>query len=339
MRQTFARTCGVSAARHLIVAGLVALMVAVGSCRSRQGDSRELKLGYVMAPVGAAHEGAEKFAELVKAKTGGKLTVKLYHSAALGTDRQLAEGLTFGSVDLVLSGLASISPDVPQYEVLEAPYVFRDYDHLARVVNGEIGKEVADALLKAKRIRILDWWARGPRYLTTNKEIKTPTDLKGLKLRVPELPTYIEAWRILGANPTPITYSDMFMALKRGTVEGQENPLEVIYSASLYEVQKYVIETRHLLGTYLLMVGEDLFSGLPPDQQAALKTAAVEAGRYGHELMLKYEQDYTAKLKAKGMTFVTVDTDAFRGPVVTRLPAAFEDKWAPGLFDRIQKTK
>ncbi len=329
-------------AGRLMTPCLLGIVIALGGCRGGKSDpnqARELKLGYVMAPQGAAHEAAQEFARLVNAKTRGKITVKLYPNASLGTDKELAEGLIFGSVDLVLSGLASISSYVPQYEVLEAPYVYRDYDHLDRVVNGEIGQEVNEALLEVKKIRILGWWARGPRYLTTNKEIRTPADLKGLKLRVPQLPTYRAAWQILGANPTPITYSEMFMALKQGVVEGQENPLEVIYTSHLNEVQKYVIETKHLLSTYMMMVGEDRYRQLPPDQQQALKDTAVEAGEYEFKLVQKYDKDYAAQLKKKGMTFVKVDTNAFRDPVVRQLPAQFEGRWQPGLFKRIQDIK
>lgn len=327
--------------RGMAVLLLGAGLVAAGCDSKTPGKSgpRELKMGYVMAPVGAAHEAAQEFAKLVERKTGGRITVKLYPSAALGKDRELTEGLRLGSVDVCLSGLASISSYVPQYEVLEAPYLFRDFDHLDKVVNGPIGKEVADALAKKKGIRILAWWPRGPRYLTANKPIRTPADLEGVKLRVPELPTYIEVWRILGANPTPITYSEMFMALKQGVVDGQEHPLEDIYTASLYEVQKYIMETRHLIATFMVMVSDRLLSQLTPEQQAAIKQAAVEAGKYDLELVEKYDDDYRAKLKEKGVQFVEVDIEAFRRPVIEKLPARFKDHWAPGLFERIQKIK
>ncbi len=328
--------------RSVIKVGLILVMIFVANgcdSKSDKGETKELKLAYIMAPVGAAHEAAQKFADLVKEKTDGRITIKLYPSASLGNDRELAEGLTFGSVHFVLSGLASISWYIPEYEALEAPFAFRSYEHLDNMVNGEIGREVAEALSKATKINILAWWPRGPRYLTTNKEIRTPADLKGMKLRVPKLPTYIEAWRILGTNPTPITYSEMFMALRQKVVEGQENPLEVIYTSSLYEVQKYVIETKHLLGAYIVMTSEKLLNGLSPEEQQTIKEAAVEAGKYEYNLMLKYEKDYIRKLKEKGMTFIELDMKAFREPVVKELPKRFKDKWAPNLFERIQNTE
>jgi tripartite ATP-independent transporter DctP family solute receptor len=323
----------------LACAALALLGAGCGESKA-PGGPRELKLAYVMAPGGPAHEAAELFANLVKEKTGGKLTVKLYPSAQLGNDRELAEALMIGSVDLVVGGTAPIGWYLPQYGAIEAPFSFRDYDHLDKVLTGKLGQEIADAFLKHKGIRILGWWHRGPRYLTTtSRKITTPDDLKGLKLRVPELPTYIEAWRILGANVTPITYSEIFMALKQGIVEGQENPLEVIFTSSFHEVQKYCHRTEHLLGVYMMMVNDSVYSALPEDQQKAIRDATVEAGRREHELMVKYDEDFAAKLKAKGMEFVEMDMAPFRAAVVGELPKRFEGKWAPGFFQRIVETR
>ena len=189
--------------RVSIIAGSLLLLGIAVACEpgGEPGGTRELKCGYVMAPVGATHEAAQKFAQLVSEKTAGRITVKLFPSAQLGADRELTAGLTFGSVDLVISGLASISWYVPQYEVLEAPFVFQTYEHMADVLNAPIGRQVTDDLLQTKGIRILAWWPRGPRYLTTNKEIRSPADLQGIKLRVPEFPTYIEHGRFWAPIP------------------------------------------------------------------------------------------------------------------------------------------
>ncbi len=300
---------------------------------------RELKLAYVMLPGGPAHEAAQYFAQLVEEKTNGKITIKLFASAQLGNDRELAEGLMIGSVDFVLGGTAPIGWYLPEYGAVESPFAFRDYGHMDRVFSGEIGDEISLALQQKKGIKVLDWWHRGPRYLTTTSHrVSRPEDLHGLKLRVPELPTYIEAWSILGANPTPITYSEIFMALKQGIVEGQENPLEVIYSSSLHEVQRYVMETEHQLGCYMLMVGNQVFESLSEDVQEAIRAAAVESGHREHELMVDYESQFRKKLIEQGVEFVEVDQQAFRDPVVEELPRRFETVWAKDFFQRIINT-
>ena len=322
----------------LLVVGAIA-MIAAGLRPNGGPAQRELKLAYVMAPGGPAHEAAQHFAQLVREKTDGRITVKLFASAQLGNDRELAEGLMIGSVDLVLGGTAPIGWYLPEYGAVETPFAFRDYGHMERVFNGEIGDEIGLALQRKKGILVLAWWHRGPRYLTTtSRKINRPEDLEGLKLRVPELPIFIEAWRILGANPTPITYSEIFMALKQGIVEAQENPLEVIYTSSFHEVQRYVMETEHLLGCYMLMVGESAFEVLSANEQQAIREAAEEAGHREHELMLDYDRQFRQTLIEQGVEFVDVDRQAFRDRVVEQLPRRFEDEWAPDFFRRIINT-
>jgi len=313
-----------------------AALVAAG-CSPDGGDGpRELKLAYVMAPGGPAHEAAEHFAELVKEKTDGQITVKLFPSAQLGNDRELSEAVMIGSVDMVVGGTAPIGWYLPEYGAIEAPFTFRSYEHLDRVLEGEPGQEIARAYSEKRSTKILGWWHRGPRYLTTTeRRVAAPADLAGLKLRVPELPTYIEAWKILGTNPTPITYSEIFMALKQGIAEGQENPLEVIYTSSFHEVQKYVMKTEHLLGVYMFMINEPLFDGLSPEQQQAIAEAVEESGRREHELMLQYDEEFAEKLQEEGMEFVEVDREAFRRQVAEELPKRFADEWADGFYERI----
>lgn len=304
--------------------------------RDENPGGREWKLAYVMSPGGAVHEAAEYFGQLVAEKTGGSSTLTLYPNAQLGRERELVEGLKIGSVDLVLTGPALIGWYAPEYGAIEAPFAFRSYEHLDAVLKGSVGKEIESVLEQRQSIKVLGYWHRGPRYLTTtNKVIRKPEDLRGLKLRVPELPTYIEAWRILGANPTPVPYSEMFIALKLGLVEGQENPLEVVYTSSLFEVQKYVMETEHLLSFYLLVMASRVFDNLPPEVQRAVQDAASEAGRFESDRMMQYEKEYRDRLWQEGMEFVKVDRDAFRSLVTAKLPSRFRQEWVPGLWESL----
>jgi tripartite ATP-independent transporter DctP family solute receptor len=319
---------------------LVALQCLLqGGCApGNDSGVQELKLAYVMAPGGPAHEAAELFARLVEEKTGGEVSVKLFPSGQLGNDRELSEAVMIGSVDMVVGGTAPIGWYLPEYGAIEAPFTFQSYEHLDQVLTGEIGQEITRRFSEQRQTKILGWWHRGPRYrTTTDRKVTTPDDLAGLKLRVPELPTYIETWRILGTNPTPVTYSEIFMALKQGIVEGQENPLEVIYTSSLAEVQHYVMETRHLLGAYMFMVNEPRFNRLKPEHRTAIAEAVEAAGRREHELMLEYDTEFAEKLKQAGMEFVEVDREAFRKKVVEELPKRFADEWTPGLYDRLTR--
>jgi TRAP-type C4-dicarboxylate transport system substrate-binding protein len=163
---------------------------------------------------------------------------------------------------MVLTGPATIGWYAPSYGAIEAPFMFRSYDHLQKVLDGEVGREIEERMRVNRGIHFISYWFRGPRYLTTtNRIVRSPEDLEGLKLRVPELPTYIKSWKVFGANPTPIGYSDMFMALKQGVVDGQENPLEVIYPSHLYEA--YYREKLIESGMEFVQVDRQAFEDLP----------------------------------------------------------------------------
>ncbi|RMG80477.1 MAG: TRAP transporter substrate-binding protein, partial [Bacteroidetes bacterium] len=215
---------------------LFGVLSLCASCKKKTGEARVFRLAYVMSPGGLVHQGALRFADLVAQKTDGAVTVKLYPGGQLGNERVLAEGLSLGISDGILTGAALIGWYAPEFGFVEAPFVFRDYDHLETAMSGTLGTKIKDKLRAHRHILPLANWYRGPRYLTTtDRPVKSPEDLAGLKLRVPELPVYIKSWKLFGANATPIPYPDMFMALKLGVVEGQENPLEVIYTSHLYE--------------------------------------------------------------------------------------------------------
>lgn len=309
------------------------------SC-SDSKEYKEFRLAYVMAPGGTSHSAAEKFSELVYTKSNGKIRVKLYPNGILGNDRILVEGLRLRSIDMIIAGPSIIGWNAPQFSVVEAPFVFRDYGHMEEVMHGEIGKEIEAAIYKKRKIHFLAFLHRGPRYLTTtNKIIRTPEDLTGLKLRVPELPIYIKSWRVFGANPTPLAYSDMFMALKQGVVEGQENPLEVIYTSHLYETQNYIMETKHLISFYVASIGDYFYEKFDKEEQKLIIEAINEAAQYQNDLVRQYETEFEEKLKSFGVQFIKVDRDAFEALAIETLPDLFKDRWAPDIYERIKSVQ
>lgn len=315
----------------------------IGCQQSHSDKEKEVKtfrLGYVMSTTGNVHSGAEKFAEIVSERTNGRVRVKLYPSGQLGNGQVLSEGLRLGSVDGVINGPAIIGWYAPKYGAIEAPFVFRDYYHLDKVLKGEIGKEMEKLLKKNQQISMLSYWHRGPRYLTTtNRKVKTPEDLTGMKLRVPELPTYIKSWTIFGANTTPIPYSDLFMALRLGIVEGQENPLEVIFSENLYEVQNYIVETKHLLSFYIFAVGESFESKFNKSTQEIILDALEIARQYHNKLVQDTEEKYINELKKRGMEFISPDREAFQSIALRRFPHEFKGIWEEDLYDRIRNVE
>lgn len=306
---------------------------------SQVAPVKELKLGYINAPSGPMHEAALKFADLVSKKTNGQYTVKTYPSSQLGNERELADAVSLGTVDMTLSGPTPIMWYIPQYSMVESPFLYKDLNQYRTMYNGEIGKEIKDKLLQVKGLRLIDFWFRGPRYLTANKEIKTLADLKGLKIRVPESEITLETWKTLGANPTPIAFNELYMALKQGVVQAQENPLELIYTTSFYDVQKYVMNTQHAYSTYFLLINDKLMSSMPADIQKAIQEAGVEAGTFETDLMLKSEDDFKKKLEEKGVKFIDLDMKPFKDLINSELPKKFKDKYNMDIYEKIKNMK
>jgi TRAP-type transport system periplasmic protein len=300
---------------------------------------KEFKLGYINSPVGPMHEAAIKFGELLKAKTKGQYTVKLFPSSQLGNERELAEAVVLGTVDMTLSGPTPVSWYIPEYSMVNCPFIYKDLKHYMRVWDGEVGKFINAKLFEKKGLVVLDNWYRGPRYLTAKKEIKTLNDLKGLKVRVPEAEITLKTWKILGANPTPVAFNELYLALQQGVVEAQENPFEMIQTASLYDVQKYIMNTQHVASHYMFLMGDKQLKSLPADVQKAIKEAAVEAGKYQNNLMLEGETKLLSELKAKGMIFVELNMKPWFDLVLSKIPETFSKTYNMDIYKKVVDTK
>lgn len=305
---------------------------------SESAKARNIRLAYIMAPGGPSDEGAKKFKEIVEQKTNGKLTVSLYPSAQLGAERDVLEGLKIGSIDMTLTGDGAIGIYAPQYNALQVPFAIRNIDHLHKIFDGQIGKDLSSDLQKAVSATVLDYWDRGPRQLTAKKQISKPEDLKGVKMRVPEVPLYVEAWKAIGSSPTPIVLSELYTALQQGVVEAQENPLEVIATSHFNEVQSYIMKTDHIFGPYILWISDKILKDLPADQQKIIKDAAKEAGTFEKKLTADLEVKWEKELKDKGMKIVDVDKKLFEEKAKT-LVEKFNKDWKPGLYEQIINTK
>lgn len=295
-----------------------------------------LKLGHVQSTTDNWHKGAEKFAELVDQKSGGTVKVQVFPSSQLGNDRDMIEGMRMGSVDFSLVA-GVLSNFEPKMALLELPYIFRDVDHMRKVLGGEVGTELSDSLLKSG-IRNMGWWERGPRELTINKEVKSMADLKGVKIRVPEIPASLDAWRAFGSNPTPMAFGEVYTALQQKVIDAEENPLAVIDSAKLNEVQKYLVNTNHVYGYVMLAMSDKTFQKLTPEQQKAVTEAAKEATAYENKLVWDSEESLAKDLQSKGMKFVDIDTAAFV-QAAKPVQEKYAEKYSKDLYEKIINTK
>ena len=314
----------------------LAIMTLIAFCICAQAADIIIKFADTVAPDHPNHLAAVKFAEIVAKKTNGKVRVDTFPAAQLGNEKELIEGTMLGSVDMFQASPGALSLFQQEFGILDCPYIFRDLDHVYKTVRGPIGAELSEKIAKSRGIKLLalDWYY-GARHLTTrDKAIYKPADLKGMLIRAPEQPVYLEAVRAMGATPTPVDFSDLYMALKQGTVDGQENPIPTIYTYKFYEAQKYIMMTGHMIRIITVGTNASWFNKLPQDVQVAVEEAIAEAGAFNNDLVQKQEKDLIVNLKEKGMTVVEPDVEAFR-KASESVHLKFEDKWGKGLYEKI----
>lgn len=282
----------------------------------------------------------ERIAADVKSKSGGRLAIQAFPNGQLGSSRDTIEAVANGTQQLVTEGAANFGAWVPSISVIESPYVWRDADHLVKAMAGPVGRAFNDELIAKRGMRILGTTYYGTRQLTTsNKNVTTPADLVGFKLRVPENDVFkamAEAW---GAKPTPMNFGELYLALKQGTVDGQENPLPTIKSGKFDEVQKYLVLTSHIITPRLIVVNESFWKGLKPADQKIIQDAMDAGIAWQNTELIKQEKALIDTFKAAGMTVVAVDIEKFKKPVVEAVVAKFEGKWGKGTYEKLHQMK
>ena len=293
--------------------GIVLLVLSVFvsfASAAMAADKIVLKFGHLADEKNTWHLGALKFKELVEKNSGGRIEVKIYPNEQLGKEKDLVTSIQTGTADMGIFGETLTTFGADKTIFMATPYLLRDAAHLHKVAGGEMGKEIEAQVLEKAKLRVLGYMERGPRELTSSRAVKTPDDLKGMKIRLPNVPIFLAAWEALGAKPIPMAFSEVFTSLQQGTIEGQENPYALIASAHFYEVQKYLNKTSHVRGWIYVCIGEKRFASLPDDLKKVVLDAGKEMQAYENKLFLEEEGKLEKLLKEK-MTFVDVDQAAF----------------------------
>ncbi len=295
-----------------LLALTVSLLMVSPPAASLAADSIVLKLGYSSPTANPWHVCAEKFSAYVKDKTGGKVTVDLFPAEVLGSDKQMAESIKMGTLDMHIAPQGVVAFYEPKMAALELPFLFDSPEKVAALLEGPMGEELA-AGLPAKGIRVLAYWENGLRHTTNSKKpIEKPDDLKGMKIRTPENKMTISIFKALGANPAPLTYSELYLALSQGVFDGQENPITNIHASKFYEVQKYISLTYHKYEGKPFTVSEKVWKTLAPDIQKAIKDGAKIYAVENRALFKESEIKLLEDLKARGMKVSTPDLKPFR---------------------------
>lgn len=254
----------------------------------------------------------EKFVKIVNEQTKGEIEVVVFDDGQLGSHRDVAEGLQLGTVDAGVIAIAGLRVFDEKAQILYLPYLFNSREHAFDLLDGDFGNYLFK-LIEAKGAKGLGWMESGYRHITNSvRPIYKPEDLKGVKIRVPEIPIQISTFKALGANPTPIAFGELFTALQQGTVDGQENPLPIIYSSHFDEVQKYLSLSGHVWNPEALLISLHTWNKLSDEQKLIIQEAAKVTVAYERELCANMQNELIQQLKEKGMEVNEVDIDAFK---------------------------
>lgn len=305
--------------KKLLSATLAMGLLSLASCKEDKNQQQAgenssakeiiLKVGTTTAPDGHYVKGLEEFKRLLTEYSHGEIKLEIYPNSQLGNERDLVEGVSLGTVNMALVSTGPLPNFFPDFSVLDLPYLFEDAPSAYRVLDGEVGQTLL-AQLEKKGIKGLGFFENGFRHVTNSKkEIHTPEDIKGLKIRTMENNIHQNTYKNYGANPTPMAWSEIFTALQQGTVDGQENPSIIIETAKVYEVQAYMSLTGNFYSPCVLILNKKVFEGMSVEQQEIIVKAAAEAKVWQREYSRSYEAEALEKLKAAGVVITEVDKD------------------------------
>ena len=293
----------------IVILCLVSAMLWAGG-ESENNKSITFTFAHNHKENGMYHIGAMKFKELVEFRSKNMVIINIFLGGQLGADREIQEGIELGTIDMGISSspVASINDYA---KLLDAPYLFVNREHISEVLDGSLGKRMS-VPLEQKNIKQLAFWENGFRQITNNKRpINIPSDLSGLKLRTPENAVRLETFRTFGANPTPMSFKEVFGALQQGVIDGQENPLAVINQGSLFEVQEYLSISNHVYSAAHFLMNKEKFDALSQNLQTILIDAAVETAKYTRKVGQEQDGTLINKLQQDGMKVNNANTAAF----------------------------
>ena len=319
----------------LVVAMVLPMVFAQGA-----KEAKQVELVYTMTAVPTdAHAGAMMvFKETVERVSNGQIKVLTYDSASLFKQEQEVSAVKSGQADMTATAASWLTDGSPWVSMFTAGYIFKSYDHMTSVLNGPIGAEVFDRIAKEQGIRPLGAQYLGPRQLNlvADKEIKTPADLKGVNLRMPNSDSWIFLGKALGANPTPISFSELYMALQTKTVDGQDNPLPSTKNAKFYEVTKSITITNHLVDSVWPAINEAKWQSLTAQQKAWVMEGVKAGIEYCDSTNLKAEAELVEFFKNAGLKVYNADLNAFADHVLAQyLASPYAQKWDKAMFDKV----
>lgn len=305
--------------KGLLIATIVTLTMSVlsgcgdSTSASNTGEGKKImKIGVSTGPTDPRNMSLEKFKKEVETNTKGSIEVQIYPSAQLGNDKDLIEGVKLGTVQATVTSAGNFGDYEPKMGISALPFLFKDSKQAWEFLKTPQVQKIQEGLLKSN-MRVLSYFENGFRCITNSKiEINKPDDVKGLTIRTPENPYVMETLKALGANPSPLAFSDLYVALQQKTFDGQENPIPVIYNSKFYEVQKHLSITNHSYDAMPFVINEPFYNTLTKEEQEIINKAAAMAQDDNRNTVVKQSNDCIGKLKEQGMIITTPDLSLFK---------------------------
>ncbi len=317
----------------LVFVALLALLM-VGGPLSAADIS--IDVNCTMKPGGSEEAAIKKFKEIVEKKSNGRMQVKIFMSGQLGKEKAVLELMKIGQTQMALTGGIFRTMFAKQYDPITIPFYMPSWESIVAYLKGPMGDKIR--ALAAQKGGVIDFGPqkRAPRQMTANRKIVEPADIKGLKMRLPAIPIWVDVWKQLGALPTVIPAPQIYLAMKTGQVEAHENSLVSPYSRKLWEVQKYIILTNHVYFPWHWVASKVWFDKLDAKDQKLIRDAVTEARNYGSKVEDEKDAFYAAELKKHGMIFVKPDRPAIREAAMPAIKRAVS-KLAPGVAEEVEK--
>lgn len=327
-----------SLTKNIRFLGIALCVGGVLGSASTVSASTTLRLAHTFNPGEASYELFAKLPQLIEERTDGELSVQVFPSEQLGSEVQLLQQASNGSVDIVIPGYSGASTLVPALEISNAPFMFQSWDEARHILEGEAYQPIFEELDEQYGLQPLakTWYWGWRNFTFKGADVNSLGDMAGLKIRVPESPAWVEMINAFGASATPIPFSEVYLALQQGTVDGQENPIPTIYARKFFEVQDQLVMSRHMLQSQVVLINSNRLNSLESDQQEALREVMAELADENYTMQSEREEEMLQSMKDSGVIEVLEDID--RAPFEQAAQNAYDNlttRWGEEHLQRV----
>jgi len=319
---------------------IIKALCLLGLSTALHAQPVNLRLAHEFPVAHAFSQGLDVAVKHINDNSNGKLKVQLLPASQLGSGREIVQQISDGSIDMGFTGAGMLANWHRPIGIFEAPFFARDWQHWQTMFNSQQGLQIQSELENKNNIKRLgDPWYGGQRHFTTrNKPINTPKDLEGLKIRVPEIPLFLDMVRSVGARPTPMPLAEVYLALQTGVIDGQENPLPTINGAKLQEVQKFISLTGHVISGLWPVINTNSWAKLSDENKRLILQGLAKGAEHSNNILMAQETNLVNEFKARGVTFTNPDKAAF-AKAMESVYVKNESVWGKGLYERLQNSK